>query len=343
MGRQRTTEPVPVPVEIVKQTFATRQDGVIIRRSCHIDALAHEPATFRGPGDKLMVRVYVDGGIRRLLATRIAWVLATGSWPDGPVLPRNGVDDDLRAENLIKVRHGKDPFGAISDKHSKGGKASALHERQVRNKALLKALNDNPGATLPQISQLIGSSTSCTCVRLAKLEAQGLTCSPKGQAHVRWELSQAGRALAAAADPVILDSLDTDILETVASAPMKQLELARRLGVCSLTIKRRVTRLIDAGMVTADRDRRFRISGSGVTALGGGPALKPVERWVRPELVSAASARGVVERQEHHSNDDRTFAQRSAHGTMARLQSSAAHRLRKREGDTFGEFDRMAG
>ena len=188
MGRLRTTEP-PVPAEIIKQTFTIRQDGAITRRDCHVDALTGEPATFRGPHNRLLVRVYHEGKVRRLLATRVAWAMATGSWPDGPVLPRNGIDDDLRAENLIKVEHGKDPFGALSDKHSKGGKGSALHERQARNLMLLRTMAENPDVTLPQLSRLTGSSESCTCVRLEKLAAQGLTCSPRCQAHVRWQLS----------------------------------------------------------------------------------------------------------------------------------------------------------
>jgi DNA-binding Lrp family transcriptional regulator len=70
-----------------------------------------------------------------------------------------------------------------------------------------------------------------------------------------------------------LDERDRDLLEMIASGPMRQLELARRVGVASLTVKRRIEGLIDAGMVTA-KDRCFRISGAGVTA----PAMWPNDR-----------------------------------------------------------------
>ena len=87
----RTRQPLqPLPVEIVTEAFAIRQeDGQLVRSQCHIAALAREPATFTLNG-KLMCRVYYEGSIRRILATRIAWVLACGRWPDGPVKCRDG-------------------------------------------------------------------------------------------------------------------------------------------------------------------------------------------------------------------------------------------------------------
>ena len=75
--------------------------GQIVRRS------TGEPAIFRGPGAQLLVRVYHQGGIRRFAAGRIAWCDACGEWPKGVVKPRNGVDDDLRPENLILVKAGR--------------------------------------------------------------------------------------------------------------------------------------------------------------------------------------------------------------------------------------------
>ena len=193
----RTRQPLqPLPVEIVTEAFAIRQeDGQLVRRGCHVAALAHGPATFTLNG-KLMCRVYYEGSIRRILATRIAWALACGRWPDGPVKCRNGNEHDLRAENLIQVERGPRPFV-----QGRGGKASALAERQARNTMLLRTLAENPDATVPQLSRLIGASESCTCVRLAKLETQGLTCSPKCQAHIRWRLSQAGSEFAATGRP----------------------------------------------------------------------------------------------------------------------------------------------
>ena len=49
-----------------------------------------------------------EGHIRRIAASRIAWVLATGAWPRGIVRPRNGSENDIRAANLIEVSHGRD-------------------------------------------------------------------------------------------------------------------------------------------------------------------------------------------------------------------------------------------
>ena len=148
----------------------------------HVAALAHEPATFALNG-RLMVRVTVNGKIRRIAASRIAWALATGEWPKGVVRHRNGDEGDCRQENLLLTRHGRDPFGAISNKHSKGGRASSLAERRARTTTLVRTLADHPGATVPQISRLVGSSVSCTCTRLGKLSDMGLTCGPKCDAR----------------------------------------------------------------------------------------------------------------------------------------------------------------
>jgi hypothetical protein len=330
MGRQRQTEP-PVDVEHIREHYSIRQDGVITRRDCHVPALSGEPATFRGPGNQLLVRVYVNGKIRRLSATRIAWAVHTGAWPPkGSVVRcRNGVDDDLRAENLILTPANRDPFGSITSKHSEGGRASSLQERQARDVVLLIALAANGGETLPQLSRLVGSSESCVCIRLERLAEHGLTCSPKCQAHVRWQLSQAGRELVATGRPVIIDDTDRDILTMIASAPMRQLELARRVGVASLTIKRRITRLIDAGMAAIDRERRFRISGVGVTALGGASPPKPPAPWVKVSGISAASAKDVQERVEHRPNDDRSAAQRSQQGRESAAKAVATMRMNR--------------
>lgn len=205
----RTREPIP-PLDIVhiQRAFALRQDGCLIRRECHVAALAHEPATFALNG-KLMVRVYVDGKIRRMAASRIAWALATGNWPKGVVRHRNGDEGDCRQENLLLTRHGRDPFGAISNKHSKGGKASSLERRAKTTTTLIKTLSEHPGSTVPQLSRLVGSSAPCVCTRLSKLADMGLTCGPKCDARARWDLTPQGRALAASAIPP-LDNLDRE-------------------------------------------------------------------------------------------------------------------------------------
>jgi hypothetical protein len=172
MGRTRQKLKA-LDVEVVQQTLVLRQGGVIVRRGCRIDALTGEPAAFSGPGGKLMVRVYVGGSIRRMLATQIAWCLATGQWPDGPVLPRNGDPNDLRFENLIQVRHGRDPFGMLSTKHRNGGRSSSLVHRTNAATTLIRTLAEHSGVTIPQLSRLVGSPVSCTCTKLGKLADAG--------------------------------------------------------------------------------------------------------------------------------------------------------------------------
>jgi hypothetical protein len=64
------------------------------------------------------------------------------------------------------------------------------------------ALAEQQGAlTVPQLSQSVGQSAPCCCVRLAKLEARGLVCGPRCDARKRWDLTPAGKALAAASAP----------------------------------------------------------------------------------------------------------------------------------------------
>ena len=96
--------------------------------------------------------------------------------------------------------------------------ASSLERRSQTSTALLMAMAENPDATVPQLSRLVGRSAGCCCVRLAKLEAQGLTCSPKCQAHIRWQLSQTGKALAMNGQPLI-DDTGRDILTSWLARP----------------------------------------------------------------------------------------------------------------------------
>jgi Mn-dependent DtxR family transcriptional regulator len=343
MGRVR--EPLqPLDVEIIQQAFALRHDGQIVRCDCHISHLTGEPATFAGPGGKLLVRVYIGGKIRRVLATRIAWVLATGQWPDGPVLPRNGDDNDLRFENLLKVRHGRDPFGRISDKHSRGGRASALVHRGEADRAMIAALAEHDGSlTVPQLSVSVGQSAPCCCARLAKLERRGLVCGPHCNARRRWDLTEQGRALAATTQPVILDDRDRQVLGVLALASMGTLKLARRVEVCPATIKRRVRVLVERGLVFADPRRFFSITSEGRLALGDDmPQRQP---WVRTELVSAALSRDVLQRHDRPP-DDRSAQFRSKVASMGAAKSIEAQRLSKRRRFAFGDLadlDRMTG
>jgi hypothetical protein len=300
MGRKQQTQP-PVPATYIREAFHVRQDGRIVRRS------TGEIATFRGA--QLLVRVYHQGHIRRFAAGRIAWAIAVGEWPKGVVKARNGVDDDLRESNLILTKAGPRPFD-----QGKGGMASWLERRSRTTTALINALAENPDATVPQLSRLVGRSESCCCVRLAKLEAQGLTCSPKCQAHIRWQLSQTGKALAASALPLI-DGFEKQILTALARSPLRQLQLARLVNCCSLTAKRRLSSIVVRGLVSRT-DGRFMVTAAGLAALGP-DAPRP---WVRPEAVAASLAKDVTARP---SLDVMTRVE------MGRMGGMVAARLRK--------------
>ncbi len=153
----------------------------------------------------------------------------------------------------------------------------------------------------------MGQSTSCCCQRLTRLRAQGLTCGPACNQRRRWNLTPAGRALAAASVPVI-DDLDQRILGEIALSPLRQLALARRVGCCSLTAKRRLRWLTQRGMVEADDMRRYTITDQGRQALGDAMPKRPA-RWVRPEQISAALAFDVARRRA--AFDDRSGWTRS--------------------------------
>ena len=295
MGRRR--EPIPpLDIEHIQQAFAVRQDGTLVRRDHHVAALAHEPATFVGPGNRLMVRVTVNGKIRRIAATRIAWALATGQWPKGVVRARNGIDDDLRFENLILTERGPRPFTK-----SAGGKASSLERRAKTTTTLIRTLSEHPGSTVPQLSRLVGSSAPCVCTRLSKLADMGFCVGPKCDARARWDLTPQGRALAASAIPP-LDNLDKRILAALVVVPMRLMALAHRIEVCRLTMRRRIEGLIERGLAAA-QDGKFSITAAGVQALG--PDAPQRQPWVNLERVRASTAKDVVARHGHEP-DDRT-------------------------------------
>jgi hypothetical protein len=107
----RTREPVPpLDVAVVQASFDLR-DGRIIRRECHIAALSGESAVFTGPKGVPMVRLTHNGRIRRVLAAKCAWMLATGAAPTGAVKTKNGLADDFRLEDLVVIRRGVNPSG----------------------------------------------------------------------------------------------------------------------------------------------------------------------------------------------------------------------------------------
>jgi hypothetical protein len=326
MGRQKTIAP-PVEPQFLRQAFAVTTQGVLIRRSTGLDA------TFRGPNTRQLVRVYCEGRIKRLVASKTAWIVHTGQNPRGVVRHRDGDEHNFAASNLIETKRGPRPFD-----QGKGGKASSLDRRANATTTLLQTLSAHPGSTVPQISKLVGSSTSCTCVRLSKLADAGLCVGPKCDARARWELSQQGRELAAqASNPVVLDQLARQVLSALALAPTRLLALARRVGCCSLTARRRVNLLVERKLIESD-GRRFSITDEGRKALGD-TAPQP---WVRMELISAVNARDVRTRLQH-PNDDRSSWARAEQSSRARQKGIEKARENGQQLfiDALTEFDRL--
>ena len=328
MGRQKTIAP-PVEPQFLRQAFAVTTQGVLIRRSTGLDA------TFRGPNTRQLVRVYCEGRIKRLVASKTAWIVHTGQNPRGVVRHRDGDEHNFAAFNLIETKRGPRPFD-----QSKGGKRSALHERQASDAALLRTLAEHQGAlTVPQLSQSLGQSAPCCCVRLAKLERRGLVCGPHCNARRRWNLTAQGEALAASANPVVLDDRDRQVLAALALTSMGTVKLARRVEVCPMTIRRRVRLLVERGLVFADPRKFFSITDAGLAALGDAAPQRP-EPWVKVDAVSAARAKDVAERQGQ-SVDDRTSWARSQQGSRARLKALSTANGQQPFIDVLTEFDRL--
>ena len=196
---------------------------------------------------------------------------------------------------------------------------------------------------MPQLSRLVGSSAPCVCTRLGKLADAGFCVGPKCDARARWDLTDQGRELAAAANPVLLDDLDRQVLAVLAQVAMGPVRLARRVGTCPMTAKRRAHLLAKRGLVHLDPRKFYSISVAGRQAIGTTNAPRPAP-WLNPAAISAASARDVLRRMEH-PNDDRSSFQRSAHATVAAAKAAETMRLHKRERQrfAFGDLDGMAG
>jgi DNA-binding Lrp family transcriptional regulator len=256
MGRKKAAE--AIPVAFIRDAFMVGSNsGQIVRRS------TGEVGTFVGPGGRLLVRVYRQGRIKRLVASKTAWIVHTGQHPRGVVRHRDGDAHNFAASNLIETKRGPRPFD-----QSKGGKRSSLHERQASDAALLRTLAEHQGAlNVPQLSQSLGQSAPCCCVRLAKLERSGLVCGPHCNARRRWNLTAQGEALAASANPVVLDQRDRDILMIIARAPAGIVAIARRVGSCNLTVRRRADLLVAQKLAKADERRRYVVTDEGRKAL----------------------------------------------------------------------------
>ena len=296
----------PPPVEAVRQSFALRQDGEIVRRECHIAALKGEPCVFIGPAGRMMARLTHEGKVRRVLASWLAYVLTHDQWPIGPVKTKNGDPTDLRAENLVETRHG------AHRPQADAGRASSLTRRQAANAALLNALAERASPSLSELSEATGLSEGRVSTRLSKLAAQGLCEGPQCCPNRSWALTERGKALTKVAIPVVIDALDKRILRALCWAPMRQLVLVREVEVCSLTIRRRTALLIERGLVRRDLDRGpFLITDRG-RALLGDDAPTP---WVRIEAVAASLAKDVTSRS---SPGVLSNAERSRLGGLAR-------------------------
>jgi hypothetical protein len=107
---------------------------------------------------------------------------------------------------------------------------------------------------------------------------------------------------------------DRSILTTLVLKPLRQLELARRIGVCSLTAKRRLALLIERGLARQDGGK-FMVTDTGCAALG--PDAKRHRLRKRHEIADL-SASGefdiAVWRKERGFSALRSLNQILAHG-----------------------------
>jgi hypothetical protein len=330
MGRKRETQP-PIPATTIREHFALRPDGQIVRRDHRLTALAHEPAGYRGADGKLMVGVAYQGRIRRIALLRIAHVLAFGEWPNGQVQPVDGDEWNGAPSNLRVIRRGQNP-AAMG--------ASSLVRRAERGHALIMALAAHPDASVAHLGEIVGLSESGACARLGKLAKAGVCISPQCIPGRSWMLSQKGRQFAKASNPVFLDDLDHAILSALAVTPLRQLALSRRLETCSLTIKRRTGLLISRGLVRQAAPRQpFSITDAGGQALGDAAPT----RWFNAAKVSAALARDVVQRLAHPNEMSAAERTRLSSLNAQKARANAKARGGNTRIEVDGEFDRMAG
>jgi Mn-dependent DtxR family transcriptional regulator len=277
MGRGPLTEP-QIPASFIAESFTVgANSGELLRRDRLCDSggynskFAGGSATYRDPDGVLRARLTFQGKRRNMTAARIAWILSAGVYPKGQVQTRDG-GDDFRRENLTILPHCRHrPW------EKGGGQASALERRAEVDRSLLAAMAEHQGASLMQLAKLVGVSEGRVSVKLNRLASRGLAQSPTCVPGRSWALTGQGREIAAAGRPLI-DDLDRQVLAVLRSASMGPVRLARRLGVCLLTAKRRVRLLAARGLVIADARRFFSITEAGLAALG--PDAQPPPRWV---------------------------------------------------------------
>jgi hypothetical protein len=311
MGRGPLTEPL-VPVEVIRQRFGIRQDGALVHRESKRGDLVGEPAGFAVSGHPV-VRLQHNGKTRRVGLLRAAWIVIHGAYPLGAVQPRDGDGWNCAPGNLEVV--GSGPCRAD---RSRGGRASSLEHRAEIDRMLLQALTEHEAPSIALLARAIQASETVVSAKLGRLAAGGLAISPMCVPGRSWALTGEGLA-AAIGEASVIDQTDRDILGVLirSPTPMRQVGLARRCGVCSLTIKRRIALLAQRGLVRIVGPQ-FTLTDAGRQALG--PAAKSPLRWIRIEAISAAAAKDVRERSYV---SDVTAARRSECGRLARVAAKA--------------------
>ena len=330
MGRGVQTEPL-VPVGFIRQSFSIRQDGALVHRQSKRTDILGEPAGFEVNG-RPVVRVRHNGKTRRIGLLRAAWAISAGAYPAGAVVPRDGNPWNASPRNLEVVP-------ACSHKPQSGaGRASSLVRRQEADAKLIEALA-GPDASLAALSRQVGLSEGRVSTKLTRLAAKGLAISPMCVPGRSWALTAAGRGIAAAAVPVLIDDLERRILGALAATSMGIMKLSRRAGTCPLTIRRRLGLLIGRGLVFADPRRFYSLTPAARGALGDA-SLPP--RWVRVEAVSAASAPDVQRRLQFPN--EMSAAERTRLSSLNAQKARAAARLNKSlPFNRFPEREQMAG
>jgi hypothetical protein len=92
----------------------------------------------------------------------------------------------------------------------------------------------------------------------------GFCVGAKCDARGRWDLTAQGRELAVSASPMVIDGTDRDILRIIARSPSKLMALARQIGTCPMTARRRINLLAQRGMAAAAADGKFMITDTGL-------------------------------------------------------------------------------
>jgi hypothetical protein len=325
----------PVPAEWLAANFTVDgATGALIRKACGAGGarFVGGPASYRDTDGVLRTRFTYQGARRTMASARIAWILTRETYPRGQVVTI-GDGADLKPENLTVVDN------CLHKPWTKGGgQASSLQRRAEIDRLLLSAMAEHEGAALTTLAKLAGLAEGRISVKLTRLAERGLAESPRCCPGKAWVLSAQGRAVAMG-ETNALDELDKTLLTTLAGSnvPLRQLGLARRCGVCTFTIKRRIGLLADRGLVLV-RGPQFLLTDAGRKALG--PEAPVVKPWFNPAMISAAAARDVRERV---SIPEQTSVARSENGRLARAKA----RSNAKRGLTvpFNAFalDRLAG